>query len=396
AVEINADQVTINLDRVDQVYQQPMSGHYYQLKANKDWIYSRSLWDQMIPEKAGQQIGDEQVRLVYKEARPWLVLDQMFEKQGVPLTLVVAQDVSRIEDSLTTLRWGVALGSLVLLALMVGLQLVVIRRGLRSLVDVRCSISELKNGDIRRLPSANTTEVEPLVTEINYLVQTMELRLQRSRNAVGNLAHAAKTPLTVLDRYIDQLDGRAPEIAEQLREQSQQLNQLMQRELTRARVAGAALPGQRVFVHEALQKLRKTFDAIYRQKSLMLNFNTDESVYFPGEQDDLMELLGNLIDNACKFAHRRVDVEARLDLENLVLVVEDDGPGVAPEKAAMLMQRGERLDESISGHGLGLSIVTDIVSQYGGEYDFEGVSELGGLHIVVHLPLSAKSIQKAG
>ncbi|WP_372831095.1 sensor histidine kinase [Pontibacterium sp.] len=381
----------VNSDMIDPVYLQPMSGHYFQVRVEGKWLYSRSLWDEMIPSNGGEDIGQEYVRLVHKATQPWLVLDQTFMKQGLKVQLVLAEDVQRIDKSLRQQGWAVAASGLVFLIILLVVQVVIIRRGLRSLVSVRGDISRLKQGEVRQLSPVNTTEVDPLVTEINYLVQAMELRLQRSRNAVGNLAHAAKTPLTVLDRQIEALKERDPDHAADMQEQSVRLRDLMHRELTRARIAGAALPGQRIYMLPEMDKLLRTLKAIYRDKALNIEQHVSDKIYFPGERDDLMELLGNLMDNASKWAHSAVSISAETDDDCLTMIIEDDGPGIAEDQIERLLTRGERLDESTDGHGLGMSIVTDIVRQYAGKLSLGRSERLNGLRVMIMLPLHTKA-----
>ena len=381
----------VNSDMIDPVYLQPMSGHYFQVRVEDKWLYSRSLWDEMIPTNGGEDIGQEYVRLVHKAKHPWLVLDQTFMKEGLKVQLVLAEDVQRIDKSLRKQGWAVAASGLVFLIILLVVQVVIIRRGLRSLVSVRGDISRLKQGEVRQLSPVNTTEVDPLVTEINYLVQAMELRLQRSRNAVGNLAHAAKTPLTVLDRQIEALKIRDPDHAADMQEQSVRLRDLMHRELTRARIAGAALPGQRIYMLPEMDKLLRTLKAIYRDKALNIEQNVSDKIYFPGERDDLMELLGNLMDNASKWAHSAVSITAETDDDCLTMIIEDDGPGIAEDQIERLLTRGERLDESTDGHGLGMSIVTDIVRQYAGKLSLGRSERLNGLKVMIMLPLHTKA-----
>lgn len=381
----------VNSDMIDPVYLQPMSGHYFQVRVEEKWLYSRSLWDEMIPTNGGEDIGQEYVRLVHKAKHPWLVLDQTFMKEGLKVQLVLAEDVDRIDKSLRQQGWAVAASGLVFLIILLVVQVVIIRRGLRSLVSVRGDISRLKQGEVRQLSPVNTTEVDPLVTEINYLVQAMELRLQRSRNAVGNLAHAAKTPLTVLDRQIEALKVRDPDHAADMQEQSVRLRDLMHRELTRARIAGAALPGQRIYMLPEMDKLLRTLKAIYRDKALNIEQHVSDKIYFPGERDDLMELLGNLMDNASKWAHSAVSITAETDDDCLTMIIEDDGPGIAEDQIERLLTRGERLDESTDGHGLGMSIVTDIVRQYAGKLSLGRSERLNGLRVMIMLPLHTKA-----
>ena len=379
----------VNIDNTSSVYQQPMSGHYFQVAVDGKWFFSRSLWDGRIPHQEGQSIGQDNVRLVQQNNKPALVYSKTFMKQGREIQVVLAEDISSIERSLKNLGLLVAGLGITALILLLTLQIYIIRRGLSSLKEVKHDISRLKSGDIRQLSHATTTEVEPLVTEINYLVQNMELRLQRSRNAVGNLAHAAKTPLTVIDRQIDTLQMEQNPLAEDIREQSMRLREMIERELTRARIAGAALPGQRIYIEEELEKLIRTLKAIYREKALDFELEISAKSYFPGERDDLVELMGNLLDNASKWAVNRIRIRANMDEHCLELVVEDDGPGIPEDARERLMNRGERLDESTTGHGLGMSIMTEIVRQYQGRFMLESSQQLGGLEVQVMLPRRA-------
>ena len=379
----------INVDNTSSVYQQPMSGHYYQVAVDGKWFFSRSLWDSQIPAETGQDIGQENIHLILQNNKPALVYSKTFMKQGREIQVVLAEDISRIEESLSQLGWLMAGLGLIGLIILLTLQIFIIRRGLSSLKEVKQDISRLKSGDIRQLSPTNTREIEPLVTEINYLVQNMELRLQRSRNAVGNLAHAAKTPLTVIDRHIDTLLEQGVPQGQGIKEESRRLREMIERELTRARIAGAALPGQRIYVGEELEKLIRTLKAIYREKALVFDLDISAKSYFPGERDDLVELLGNLLDNASKWAESQIRIKAHMDEHCLELIVEDDGPGVPAEARERLMNRGERLDETTSGHGLGMSIINEIVRQYQGRIMLDSSESLGGLKVVVMLPRRA-------
>lgn len=379
----------VNIDNTSSVYQQPMSGHYFQVAVDEKWFFSRSLWDGRIPHDEGQDIGQENIRLIEQNNKPTLVYSKTFMKQGREIQVVLAEDISSIEESLSQLGWLAAGLGLAGLIILLTLQIYIIRHGLQSLKEVKGDITRLKTGKIRQLSTVTTAEVEPLVTEINYLVQNMELRLQRSRNAVGNLAHAAKTPLTVIDRHVDTLLEAEVAQGKDIQEQSARLREMIERELTRARIAGAALPGQRIYIEEELEKLVRTLKAIYREKALSFRIDVTASTYFPGERDDLVELLGNLLDNASKWAQGQIHIVAEMDENCLMLVVEDDGPGVPEEERARLMNRGERLDESTTGHGLGMSIISEIVSQYQGRFVLGASEELGGLSVEVMLPRQA-------
>ncbi|WP_372739181.1 ATP-binding protein [Neptunomonas sp.] len=376
----------IDADYISPVYTQPMSGHYYQfLVDDGQWKYSRSLWDEEIPTYDGKPVGQMNINLQYKRGTPWLVYDNRFEKAGHQIRIVLAEDISQIEAKLKSLSWWVAgVGFLFILVLLIA-QIIIIRGGLKSLTRMRQDIVKLKEGDISTLPEVQIKEIAPLVNEINYMVESMSLRLDRSRHAVGNLAHAAKTPLTVIDRQIETLRQSSPSCANALEQQSNALRNLVDRELTRARIAGAAMPGQKVIIEEEVEKLIKAMSMIYRDKGLEYEVNIKSTTFFPGERDDLIELMGNLIDNASKWATTRVRIKGMMNEQCLELCIEDDGPGIPADKMTQLMSRGERLDESTTGHGLGLSIVMEIVHQYKGMFQLLP-SDMGGLHAHLLLP----------
>ncbi len=376
----------IDSNYISPVYTQPMSGHYYQfLVDDGEWKYSRSLWDEEIPTYDGQSVGQMNINLQYKRETPWLVYDNRFEKAGHQIRIVLAEDISHIEAKLKDLSWWVAGIGLLFIIILLVVQIFVIRRGLKSLRRVQRDIVRLKEGSITSLPEAQVKEIAPLVNEINYMVESMSLRLDRSRHAVGNLAHAAKTPLTVIDRQIETLRQSSPDCAQALEQQSNALRNIVERELTRARIAGAALPGQKVVIEEEVEKLIKAMKMIYRDKNLNYEVSIKSTTFFPGERDDLIELMGNLIDNASKWALSSVRIKGMMNEQCLELCIEDDGPGIPEDKMTQLMSRGERLDESTIGHGLGLSIVMEIVLQYKGKFQLIP-SDMGGLHAHLLLP----------
>jgi signal transduction histidine kinase len=221
---------------------------------------------------------------------------------------------------------------------------------------------------------------------MNRLLRVMDQRLRRSRNALGNLAHALKTPLTLVMQVAERDDMRAaPEARAQLITYTQVLRHHLERELRRARLAGAASMSQRLSLAEAIPQLVQVLQTIYQEKHLAIQCDIPPQVDFIGDREDCLELCGNLLDNACKWAQQRIRLTVQAST-HLVLTIEDDGPGCSSQKLAQLAHRGVRIDESSSGHGLGLAIARDIIEQYGGRLDFGRSKQLGGFQVQVALP----------
>ncbi|HXH02719.1 MAG TPA: ATP-binding protein, partial [Candidatus Competibacteraceae bacterium] len=371
--------------RLIPVFRQPYSGHYYQLadEAGRT-LRSRSLWDIELPWPAGLGRSLQRDFQDGPQGQRLLVLARRLRVQDHELSVLVAEDFSDLEQGLARLRGVLLLAALALGAVLAPLQYWIVGRGLRPLQALRRDIQCLERGEIERLQAPVPSEVEPLVAELNHVLESGRQRLLRSRNALGNLAHALKTPLTVLGQLAG--DCPEPELRDELLRQTRQIGALMERELKRARIAGTAMPGQRVLLARELDDLCATLGMIYRARGLAFEVRADPATAFPGDRDDLLELLGNLLDNACKWARRRVRVSAREEGGWLRLTVEDDGPGCPPEQRELLTRRGVRIDESRAGHGLGLAIVTDIVGQYGGRLRLESSAALGGLAAIVELP----------
>jgi signal transduction histidine kinase len=253
-------------------------------------------------------------------------------------------------------------------------------------LDQLCEIKEAKRDTIEeQVPS----EFQPLVDEINTLLKTNKQRLQRSRNVAGNLAHALKTPLTVLTQLTHSKDVQAkPELEKALQQISENMQKIINRELKHARLAGHSISGEVVDINAEVKILCGVLEKIYNHKAVKIKLVLlEKKVNLQADREDILELFGNLIDNACKWADSTVSVTLFYH-KNLTFHIEDDGQGVDESRLSELTQRGLRLDEATAGHGLGLSIVTDIVKQYNGEMHFSRSATLGGLKVDVSLGLS--------
>jgi signal transduction histidine kinase len=275
-----------------------------------------------------------------------------------------------------------------LLGLMLGLStLLQIRFGLEPLARLRKAVSSVRQGEAERIAGTYPHDVAPLANELNLLIDTNREILGRARTQVGNLAHALKTPLSVV---VNEVESAPPELAKTVREQAALMRDQVEYHLERARAAAlAGTLGTLTEVAPVLEGLTRTFAKIYRDKALALTVDCAPGVRFRGERQDLEEMAGNLIDNACKWARHQVGVTASLvsdgDRTWLRLAIEDDGPGLPADKHADVLLRGQRLDETKPGSGLGLSIVSDLAALYRGSVTL-APSALGGLKAELDLP----------
>lgn len=369
--------------RLSPAYQRPFSGHYFSIEFGDTHWRSRSLWDAQLPRP--DQPGLNRELQPGPEGQMLLVLRSDYQRLGQAVSITVAQDYTPIRESFRQVqRIGLGMGILALIVILL-LQRVTVRRALRPLERARQQIAQLQSGQRSQLDARVPIELESLVTQINHLLAHTEDNLKRSRNALGNLGHALKTPLAVLISLVnDPRLAAYPQIQTTLREQLEQIQQRMSRELNRARLAGDALPGAQFDADAELSGLLSTLGMIHGEH-LLLTHNVAPGLLLPWDREDMLELLGNLLDNACKWADSQVELSICQTIDGFVIEVQDDGPGIPEAERAQVFSRGTRLDEQASGHGLGLGIVRDIVDAWGGALQLE-TGELGGLLVRIKLP----------
>lgn len=380
------DKIEIDWKHINPIYQQPFSGHYYIVLApDGNQISSRSLWDHKLP--ATQQARGESRRWYTKgpSDQRLLVWSKGYDKQGQAITLSVAEDITPIEEHLSLFQWTFAALSLAALFILLAVQRQVITRALKSLDQIRTEMQQLEKGDIATLSEDVPSELAPMVQEFNRLLELLAQRLERSRNALGNLAHALKAPLNLLTQYQDskELDEHAV-LRNNMGLQTQRIQHLMERELKRARLAGTGSPGQRFNPRKELPALLTVLKQVYQHKELNIQWDVSDETPDFGDREDMLELLGNLLDNACKWAAHHIYCNIS-GSDAINIRIEDDGPGRSEQELEQMTQRGVRLDETVDGHGLGLAITTDIVKLYGGNIHFDNSKNLGGLMVIVDI-----------
>ena len=369
--------------RISAAYQRPFSGYYFRIDFAQGTWRSRSLWDMNLPKPSAPGLSDRHE--LGPEGQELLTLRADYRRLGQDISISVAQDYSPVRQGFRRLQQiGLGMG-LVALALVLVLQRMTVTRSLRPLERARQQIAQLQQGQRSQLDAQVPSELVPLVGQINHLLSHTEDSLRRSRNALGNLGHALKTPLAVLLSLAsnERLQG-LPEVRAQMREQLQQIEQRLARELNRARLAGDALPGAQFACDEELPGLLSTLGMIYGE-GLVLSHAVPSGLLLPWDREDMLELLGNLLDNACKWADSEVHLGIATSEDHYQLWVDDDGPGIPYQQRVQVLERGSRLDEEVDGHGLGLGIVRDIVQAWGGQLQLLE-SPMGGLRVNIQLP----------
>jgi len=377
--------LTFDETRIDLIYNQPFSGHYFVINTRNQSISSRSLWDQrldIVSLNTGQQLRSLQQG---PEAQALLLLSSGYQKQGNKLTITIAEDLNPINENISQFKYWFAAMAFGMLLVLVVLQIFILRNSLKPLTRIQAELKLLQLGQLNKLSTESPSELRPLIDEVNHLLSIMDKRLRRSRDALSDLAHAIKKPLTVIKQITDK-NTFSGATKTTLIKQTEDIYQISDRILKRARLAGHSHSGALFSFADDLPALIKTLDMMYANKNVHLATNIEHNIICPVDREDMLELLGNLLDNAYKWATDKVLLSAYSNAD-LHICIEDNGAGVEPEKINELSKRGVRLDEKTQGHGFGLAITTDIINGYNGSINFSRSADLGGFRTDVTLPL---------
>jgi signal transduction histidine kinase len=383
------------------LFELPLSGWYWQvtrLDTPKPEVHSsRSLWDSNLPRLAdgentaagsggyrkGYAQGPEETRLRLVERNVDLGDDGRY-------LITVAGDASEIDNEM--LSFDRTIGA-IFAALAVALLLTTVlqvRFGLAPLKRISESLAAIRSGRAERLEGEFPVEIAPLARETNALIDANREIVERARTHVGNLAHALKTPLSVI---VNEMAARGDDpLAQKVIEQADIMRDQVARQLERARlVARSTVVGTLIDVPPVVTALARTMEKLHRERDIAIAVDVPDQVRFRGEQQDLEEMIGNLVDNACKWARSRVAIEVLADgtaadgKAKVRVIVDDDGPGLSPAERGQVALRGQRLDESKPGSGLGLSIVVELAGLYNGVLTL-GTAPIGGLRAELALP----------
>jgi signal transduction histidine kinase len=372
----------------DPRFNRPQSGWYWQIERGDAVIEcSQSLWPERLA--VGPARADDHIQELSGPAGERLrAIVTPITLPGAPGGFVYTIAGPAIDIHQDVREFGAKLaGTLALLALgLVGAVVAQVHYGLLPLRRMRLALAQVRSGAAPRLPESFPGEVQPLVHELNALLDHNAALLERARTQTGNLAHALKNPLTVIRSEAGAIAAPHGPV---LREQADLMGRQIEWHLARARAAGAhGVLGARAAVADVARDLQFSLERLYRERALEIELRDLNGLVFQGDAQDLEEMLGNLMDNACKWARSRVRLSGRRGGTQLRLAVEDDGPGIAQHDREEVLLRGRRLDETTAGAGLGLAIVRDLAELYRGSLELRG-SDLGGLRAILELPAAA-------
>lgn len=313
------------------------------------------------------------------EAR--LEVDWETDQKTLPLIFRIREDRAAFEAQLAEYRRSLWIWLAVMAVLLLGAQAVALHQGLKPLRRVARELRAVERGDQPGLQGRYPVELRGLTDNLNALIHHERAQLARYRDALSDLAHSLKTPLAVLR---GSLDTRDPDRAQSL-EQLERMERIVAYQLQRAATSGRTALSTPVPIAPLVKRLGATLARVYPERQMQFETEIPEALQFRGNEGDLMELMGNLLDNAWKHGGNRVRVGARQVGTGLELTVSDDGPGIPPEEVPTILTRGGRLDEQVPGQGIGLAVVADIVAAYEGTIGIDR-GPLGGAQVRVVLP----------
>jgi signal transduction histidine kinase len=272
-----------------------------------------------------------------------------------------------------------------IVSMVLGFELV--KQGLASFDQLRVRLFGVREGRDHQLEGEYPFEVQPLVNDLNALLTDREQRIVKAHRKAGDLAHGLKTPLTLLTQQAERADASGQiELAAAIHQQVERMRRQIDYHLAHARAsASGGNPSARCHVLASADGIARTMTAIHTDKQIAVDVVVSDEAVVRTQREDLDEMLGNLVENACKWAKLRVEIRSSQQHAHTIITVDDDGPGLAPELRATVLQRGVRADEAAPGSGLGLAIVADLVELYGGSIALES-SPLGGLRATLCLP----------
>ncbi len=376
-------------NELDILFGLPSSGVYAQIseKSGKLIWKSSSIINTALPKLNLLQPGEKKVTINNLSKNEYITLSHGLgwdsDKGERLYTFHVTHNMSPYiqaqQQYQSTLWTWLSIMSVLLMVTLV----IILRWGLSPLRKISDEIKQIESGEKNRIDGTFPDELQHLSNNINTLLENENRQKQRYRDALGDLAHSLKTPLAVMKSHSSEVKS---DQQQKISEQINQIDTIIEYQLNRAATAGRGSTINRVVIKPVTEKIINALNKVYHDKNLTIVLAVNDNTRFQGDEGDLMELLGNLLDNACKWAKSTITVNIEQTANMLTLSVSDDGHGIDPVLAQKIVQRGQRLDTSVPGHGIGLSIVNTIVESYNGTVSISR-SEMNGALIQVRLPV---------
>ena len=385
AAEVENNTVIMPSEELDVLLGLPGSGIYSYITSRSGRILwqSSSALGAKPPQPVSLPSADKQFKKISVDNNIYYTfaygVDWSSDSGSIALTFNIITDLKSFNKQISHYRktlwsWLIAMAALLLIS-----QALILRWGLSPLRKVGVELNRIEIGEQEQIVQHYPQEIERLTSNINVLLKQERDQKTRYRNALGDLAHSLKTPLAVLQSGLN-----SNKQDETLSEQITRMNSIVEYQLQRAATAGSANIGKPINVESVTRRMLDSLHKVYRDKHIVVTVEIDKSVVFRGDEGDLMEMLGNLLDNAFKWADQHIKIKAEQTSDQLSITVSDDGPGIAKNKADELLKRGKRADQTTAGHGIGLSIVKNIVEAYQGDLKIIK-SQSGGAEITVTL-----------
>lgn len=377
-------------------YFQEVFHHAFAIHSSERTLISPQSWEPLLmPLIESGEDGTRRVNDADFADAPSDVLAyrKSFSVGETPVVVLVSEDLGALKRSQSELHAWTAIVSLLLILLLVAVIWLGITLSMRPVVTLKAALKRLQDGEISRIDVKAPEEFHPLVLQLNQLLDSLDQRLERSRDALANLSHSVKTPIAAVRQILE--DNERPmtgALRQQMAARLDDIDRQLEAEMRRSRFAGPQV-GKSAYPLKQARDLLWMLGRLYPSKSFEMSTVLTEERRWPIEEHDLNEVLGNLLDNAGKWSARFVELNLKEDGQGFTITVEDDGPGTPPEALDTLGTRGLRLDEQTPGHGLGLAIVREITERYGGTLKFSSGS-IGGLKATVHFPGTTGGIRQ--
>lgn len=375
----------------DPRFARPATGWYWQIMIDDGAVIgaSPSLVGTQLPQFEGEPLGFNMRTGVAEDdfGTQIRLIERVIIRDDSALVLSVAGNLDEIFELTSNFRGQTLIVLSAIGAMLAIMSAILARFALRPIERLRHALEGVRDGAHQSVEGSYPQEVAPLADEINELLRSNTSIIERARSQVGNLAHGLKTPLAVLRN--EAASTKSP-FSQIVTDQTDKMGDLVARYLDRAQLsARTAIVGRRADANAVLSRLTRVMDKLHPSVTVTFSTMNDAQIWFRGEEADLEEMVGNLVDNACKWAKSKVfiDLSEVQGTRSLEIVIKDDGPGLSVEEAQKVLQRGVRLDEKAPGSGLGLDIVKELAEVYGGTLKLSN-SDIGGLCAALSLPIS--------